>query len=184
MASPLTKSRGLANCPPISSRAFTLLEILIVAAIIGILATLLLSVYGRLRSRAQKVQCIANLHALYVATDLYIQRNGSWPQIYLKNYPDSEDYANAWVAALAPFGIERKTWICPTVEELLQNPDFVDPAHARIDYISTGFDDKPTSPHEWPRQPWFAERADVHGNGNLLIFTDGSVSEGNSLVTP
>jgi hypothetical protein len=44
------------------------------------------------------------------------------------------------------------------------------------------FDDKPTTPHQWPRQHWFLERANVHGNGNLIIFTDGSVGESNDLV--
>ncbi len=113
--------------------AFTLLELLIVLAIIGILATLLIPVYGHLRERAQKVQCMANLHSLYVGTDLYVQRNGSWPQIFLKNYGTPEDYANAWVAALDPFGIERTTWICPTIQEMLHGPDYNDPANARLD---------------------------------------------------
>lgn len=162
--------------------AFTLLELLIVLAIIAILGTLLLPVYGHLRERAQKVQCIANLRSLHLATDLYLQRNNSWPQIFLKNYPTAEEYANAWIAALQPFSIGRKTWICPTIQELLQNSDYIQPANARIDYISTGFDDKPTSPHQWPRQPWFIETGDVHGNGNLLIFTDGSIAETKDLL--
>jgi len=24
---------------------------------------------------------------------------------------------------------------------------------------------------------WFGESADVHGNGNLIVFTDGSISD-------
>ncbi len=63
-----------------------------------------------------------------------------------------------------------------------RGPDYNDPAHARIDYIATPFDDKPFTPHQWPRQPWFIESGDVHGNGNLLIFTDGSISEVNDLI--
>jgi prepilin-type N-terminal cleavage/methylation domain-containing protein len=157
--------------------AFTLLELLIALVIVGILMTLLMPVYGHMRERAQKVQCMANLRGLYVGTETYLQRNGSWPQIFLKNYGSPPDYANAWVAALAPFGIERSTWICPSIQELLHNPDYKNPASARLDYISTGFDDKPTSPHQWPRQPWFIESGDVHGNGNLIIFTDGSIAE-------
>ena len=50
-------------------RAFTLLEMMIVLTIVAILATLLLPVYGHLRERAQKAQCMANLRSLYVATD-------------------------------------------------------------------------------------------------------------------
>ncbi len=165
-----------------SAAAFTLLELLIALVIIAILATLLIPVFGQLRKRAQKVQCMANLRSLYIATDVYVQRNGSWPQIFLKNFPTGQDYANAWVAALAPFGVERKTWICPTIQELLHNPDYNKPASARLDYVSSGFDDKPTSPHQWPRQPWFVETGDVHGNGNLIIFTDGSTAETNDLL--
>src|SRR6266850_6580145 len=117
--------------------AFTLLELLIVLVIIGILATLLFPVYAHLRQRAQKVQCMANLRSLYVGTEAYIQRNGSWPQIFLNNYGDPADYANAWVATLESFGIARKTWICPTIQEFLHGPDYTDPANARLDYIST-----------------------------------------------
>ena len=76
----------------------------------------------------------------------------------------------------------RKTWICPAIQNLLHNPDYLEPAHARIDYVSTGFDDKPTSPHQWPRQPRFIETCDVHGNCNLIIFTDGSIAESKDVV--
>ncbi len=155
---------------------------MIVFAIIAILVTLLIPVYANLRDRAEKVQCISNLHSLYVATDVYVQRNGHWPQIFLKNYSTGEDFANAWIAALAPFGVDRKTWICPSIQSFLHSPDYLEPAHARIDYISTGFDDKPTSPHQWPKQPWFIETGDVHGNGNLIIFTDGSIAESKDVV--
>ena len=39
-----------------------------------------------------------------------------------------------------------------------------------------------TTPHQWPRQPWFAEIGDVHGNGQLIIFTDGSISDVNTVA--
>jgi len=42
--------------------------------------------------------------------------------------------------------------------------------------------DKPTTPHEWPRQPWFAEVGNVHGNDNIIVFTDGSISDLNTVV--
>ena len=32
------------------------------------------------------------------------------------------------------------------------------------------------------REPWFAEVGDVHGNGNLIIFTDGSISDLNTVA--
>jgi prepilin-type N-terminal cleavage/methylation domain-containing protein len=159
--------------------AFTLLEILTVIVIIGILAALLFPVISTMRSRAQRVQCTANLRSLYVATELYLQQNGSWPQIPTPDDSDASEqaYAAAWITALAPFGPTQKTWICPTEQDLLGNPDLSKPENMRIDYVATPFDDKPTTPHQWPRQPWFVENGNVHGNGNLIIFTDGSISD-------
>lgn len=156
----------------------TLFELLIVFAIIGIVALLLLPAFSRLQARAQRVQCMANLRSLYTATELFIQQNGSWPQIRM-SYSDTaeDDYAKAWIAALSPFGPTQKTWICPTVQNLLGNPDPSDSNNVRLDYYCTTFDDKPMTPHQWPRQPWFAEAQDVHGHGNLIIFADGSISD-------
>ena len=161
---------------------FTLLELLIVVVIIGIVATLLIPVYSQLRARAQKVQCIANLHSLYVAADVYVQQQRHWPQLFLKDYASIDDYANAWITTLAPYGPDRKTWICPTIQDSLRDPDYTQPHQARLDYVSTAFDDKQTSPHQWRSQPWFVETGNVHGNGNLLILTDGSIAEMNDVL--
>ena len=137
-----------------------------------------LPVLSKLRARAQRVTCTTNLRNLSVAANLYVQQNGVWPQIPVgDSRTPSEEFAEAWIGALAPFGTTRETWICPTIQNLLHNPDHSGPSTARVDYIATPFDDKPTSPHEWPRQPWFVEKGDVHGNGNLIIFTDGSISD-------
>lgn len=155
----------------------SLLEVLIAVVIIGILATLLIPVYGQMRARAQKVQCVSNLKQLHVATGLYIQQNGAWPAIETAENQTKtpEEKAELWLAALKPFGIQRVNWICPTIQDLLQNPDYSTPETARIDYIAMPFDDKAMTPYQWPTQPWFIETGDVHGNGNLIIFTDGSV---------
>jgi prepilin-type N-terminal cleavage/methylation domain-containing protein len=159
-------------------RGLSLLEILIVLVVIAILSILLLPAISGIRVRAQRAQCMANLRSLYTATELFIQQNGSWPQIAMSDSDSAEeDYAKAWIDALKPFGPTQKTWICPTIQNLLGNPDLSDSANVRIDYVATTFDDKPMTPHQWPRQPWFAEVGDVHGNGNLIIFTDGSISD-------
>lgn len=159
--------------------AFSLFELLIVIVVIGILVTLLFPIISAMRARAQRVQCTANLRNLYVAAESFIQQNGSWPQIFMAGDSDSaeQDYAKAWIAALKPFGPSEKTWICPTAQETSGNPDYMNPENARLDYFATAFDDKPTTPHQWPTQPWFAEIGNAHGNGQLIIFTDGSVSD-------
>ena len=164
--------------------AFSLLELGVAIFIIAILAVLALPAYSKLHARAQRVQCMANLKNLSVAAEQYVQQYGSWPQISLASESDSalQDYALAWIATLKPFNITEKTWICPTIQNLRGNPDYFQPENARIDYAPMFFDDKPTTPHQWPRQPWFIETGDVHGHGNLIIFTDGSISDLKSIT--
>ena len=101
-----------------NGRGVTLLKILIVAVIIGILATLLFPVVSTLRARAQRVQCMANLRNLYVAADLYVQQNGSWPQIGEEDSDSGEqDYARRWINALAPFWPDTKDMDLPNYPE-------------------------------------------------------------------
>jgi prepilin-type N-terminal cleavage/methylation domain-containing protein len=169
---------------PSCRRGFTLLELVIVIAIVAILAVLSVPIISNFRQRAQRVQCVTNLKNLGVGANLYLQQNNDiWPQIPPPAAGGStEDYANAWIAALEPFSVPRKTWICPTIQNGLDNPDYSTPDVARLDYFATTFDDKPGTAHEWPRQPWFAEYGSVHGNGNLILFTDGSISDLNTVL--
>jgi len=159
-------------------------ELLVILGIVAVLVAISLPLISQLRSRAQRVQCSANLRSLYIATELFVQQNGSWPQLDEGDDEDdaSADSGNGWIAALREFGVPEKTWICPTVQNLLGNPDLSKPENTRIDYVATPFDDKPTTPHEWPTQPWFAEVGNVHRHGNLIIFTDGSISDLDAIV--
>jgi prepilin-type N-terminal cleavage/methylation domain-containing protein len=159
--------------------AFSLLELAVVIFVIAILSVLAIPVYSKLQARAQRVQCMANLKNLSVAAEQYVQQYGAWPQISLASESDSamQEFSTNWIAVLKPFGISEKTWICPTIQNLRGNPDYFQPENARVDYAPMPFDDKPTTPHQWARQPWFIETGDVHGHGNLIIFTDGSISD-------
>lgn len=159
--------------------AFSLLELATALVVIAILVAIAMPVISRLRARAQRVQCMANLKSLYIAAEQYVQDNSEWPQIVLgtDDDPDSSEYARDWIAALAPYKVEKKSWICPTIQNLMGNPDYVTTGKERIDYVASVFDDKAETPHRWPGQPWFAEVGDVHGNGNLIIFTDGSIRD-------
>ncbi len=148
------------------------------------MAVLFLPVFSSLKARAQRIHCTANLRSLYLAANLFVQQNGSWPQITLESEDDDaqQSYATKWIAALKPFGPREQSWICPTIQNLLGNPDYTKPENVRTDYFATTFDDKPTTPHQWPRQPWFVETGNVHGNGNLIAFTDGSISDLNTVA--
>jgi prepilin-type N-terminal cleavage/methylation domain-containing protein/prepilin-type processing-associated H-X9-DG protein len=56
-------------------RAFTLIELLTVIAIIGVLAAILIPTIGKVRENARATQCVANLRTWGNATNLYLADN-------------------------------------------------------------------------------------------------------------
>ena len=133
-------------------------------------------VFSDMRTRAEKIKCMANLRNLYAGAEAYRQDQAHWPQVDPALLKDGGmPYYQQWIAALQPYGIGISNWLCPTNQRLLNNPDMSDPKNLRIDYLATPFDDKTMTPHLWPRQPWFIERGAVHEGGNLIIFTNGQI---------
>jgi prepilin-type N-terminal cleavage/methylation domain-containing protein/prepilin-type processing-associated H-X9-DG protein len=61
-----------------SARAFSLTELLVVMAIIGILAGILIPVVGTIRDRANTLQCQGNLRQIHAAMLLYVSEHNDW----------------------------------------------------------------------------------------------------------
>ena len=59
-------------------RAFTLIELLAVIAIMAILAALLLPALAKSKAKAESVTCSNNLRQLFLAWALYAEDNGDW----------------------------------------------------------------------------------------------------------
>ena len=160
------------------SRGFTIMEILTVMTVIAILAVLSFPVYAQVRAHIERINCTSNLRQLFAGASAYLQDTHHWPQVNpsLLNQPNHA-YDEAWIEAYMPYGVSRQCWICPTIERGLGGPDYTQPENYRADYLAMPYDSKQLSPTQWPRQPWFAERGNVHGTGNLLILANGSVTD-------
>ena len=157
----------------------TLLELLTVVVVIAILAAMLLPAFASMAARMERAKCTMNLRSLYVGTEFYLQDRKQWPQIdpKLSGDRDSDEYARQWMTALEPYKISKESWHCPTVQKIMLAGDQEGgkKPKERIDYFPTPFDSKEITPHRWAEQPWFIERGAVHGDGNLMIFPDGSI---------
>ena len=124
--------------------------------------------------------------SVYLGAEFYLQDHKQWPQIDPRLLLDkeSDEYARLWMAALKPYKVSKESWHCPTVQKAMGG-DAADPAKKpkeRIDYFPTPFDSKEITPHRWSEQPWFIERGAVHGEGNLMIFPDGSIKTLDEIV--
>ena len=167
--------------PRFSQRAgFTVMELATVIVVLSILLVLFLPAIGLYRGRSERLNCTTNLRSLYVAASQYTTDNLHWPQI--ATHREHRPQAEAWHATLRPYGLDWINWACPTVQRQAGNPDFKDPKNHRVDYFATPFDDKPRTPWRWATQPWFIERGDVHGRGNLMVFRDGSIEDMRSVA--
>lgn len=96
-------------------KAFTLIEILVVIAIMAILAALLLPAMGKLRSTARKTECASNLRQIFTAMTLYAQENNN-THMYGHDYVSNLDWFQK-SSPLAPYagGAEtlQRISVCP-----------------------------------------------------------------------
>jgi prepilin-type N-terminal cleavage/methylation domain-containing protein/prepilin-type processing-associated H-X9-DG protein len=84
-----------------SPHGFTVIELLVVCAVVAVLAAILLPVLSHVRERGRQAACLSNQRQLAVLIHLYAQ--------------DHEDYLPSTTAALGIFSANPKLQVCPSL---------------------------------------------------------------------
>jgi len=92
---------------------FTLIEILVVVAIIALLAAILFPVFGRARENARRASCMSNLKQIMLGVMMYTQDyDERLPILVSTDYPGSR--VMPWFQRLVPYIKSSQLFQCPS----------------------------------------------------------------------
>jgi prepilin-type N-terminal cleavage/methylation domain-containing protein len=97
-------------------RAFTLVELLTVLAIIAALSALLLPVFRTAKASSQKTTCLSNFHQAGLATSLYLNDfdDRYTPVSYRPGTPPNPANDRTWVQLVLPYLRSFSIFTCPS----------------------------------------------------------------------
>lgn len=102
-----------------SSKGFTLIEMLVVMAIILILSLFLYPAALSALRKGQQVQCLSNLRQIGIAFQMYsLDGNQEFPYAKRHAYADDPD---SLVSRLSSYIDNQKVWLCPSTEGVFRN---------------------------------------------------------------
>lgn len=162
----------------LSFRGFTLIELMVSMAIIGILAAILVPVTGRMRDASRAAACLSNLRQIGLAFHLYLgEHDDRFPE--MATGPTEEDLLRrpSLDEVLLPYAGDGDLFACPADDKHF-------PAHGSSYYWNSllngqtleranllGLVSEPT------RIPVVFDAGSFHRAGPQFLFLDGSADK-------
>ncbi len=165
---------------------FTLVEFVVVVAIVGILAAILFPVFGRTHCNERRPACQSNLKRIALGLKIYVQDNGD------KFPPVAVARSGYWAGSIQPYIQSWQIFQCPTAPgkkpkttDYFYNARLAQVEERNIDLpaqsvlAGEGSDDSPTSyalstlPEAWRHREKSPARR--HLDGANYAFSDGHV---------
>jgi len=111
-----------------STPAFTLVELLLVIAILAVLAALLFPALSQPKKRAQQIVCIGNLHQLGETLHVFLVNNQGYPVVLASQISDAPGMWDAQLEQVKSGVVTTNDqfryhglWLCPSVIWSAQN---------------------------------------------------------------
>ncbi len=127
----------------VSRKGFTLIEILVVIAIIAILAAILFPAFASARKSAQRISCGSNLRQLGNMIGMYTQQNSEqFPYIDAS----SATPVTPITVLLAPYSRDAGLYLCPSTTNWEQGPTSTNPSWSATFKSGYGINNLLTNP--------------------------------------
>jgi prepilin-type N-terminal cleavage/methylation domain-containing protein len=159
---------------------FTLVELLVVLAIIGILVSLLLPAVQAARETARRLQCAHNLMQLGVALGSYESAHGVYPPGTIEEkgpiVHEPKGYHHNWIAQILPYLEERNAW-----EHVDFSVGVYHPKNAKVKSLSFAVLICPSSPDQTRARSCYAGvhhdvEAPIDADNNGMFFLNSRVT--------
>src|SRR6266702_6664533 len=92
-----------------TKRAFTLIELLMTIAIIGILAALLLTAMSSVRLKAQRIHCLNSVKQLALGSFMYASDHSRHAGVETPAFPGGN-----WMGTLHEYASAKEILVCPS----------------------------------------------------------------------
>ena len=149
-------------------KAFTLVELLVVVAIIAILAAILFPTFSRAREKARQTSCLSNTKQLALASVMY---SSDYDGMYVNNWLNNGVSGFSWLEMIQPYVKNWALMNCPSMTYAPGAVVVLTPEHMRIRNCLVGMG-RASAAH-----PWVGGYALNCGNYQMYLYSPGVYPE-------